>query len=145
MSLYLATVADAISKISISGITVKDKDQLAAAWTGQTNVLYPNPNEPGWISDFSVVYNVAGGLETAAYTLNYRFLSTQIGDLSTFPAEYSSLVDKVSSILDALMAAVESIDSVTVRVSGVSVGARIDPSENQYHGADISLSIVEGH
>jgi hypothetical protein len=143
-TLYLANIADAISSISISGVTVKDKDQVSASWLAQPNVLFPNVEN--WIDNFTLAYNILDGVETVSYTLNYRFLSTQIGDLATFPVAFSDLVDKVSTILGALVDVLSPYsDNVTMKVTSVQIGGRTDPVGNEYHGADISLAIEESH
>lgn len=75
-SLHLADVANAISQISIAGVTVKDKDEIAGSWTSLPNVLYPKPD--GWITDFVIRFDAmphgVAALSTVLYHLNYRFL-----------------------------------------------------------------------
>lgn len=143
-TLYLASIADAISNTSISGVTVKDKDQVAASWESAPDVLYPNPEN--WISNFTPVYDVTGNLETAAYTMNYRLLTTLVGDFATFPAAISDLVDKISLVLGALVDVINPYSAnVEMKISGVSTGPKEDPAGNMYHGADISLAIEETH
>src|SRR3990172_8976142 len=97
VSLNLANVANAIAAISIPDVTVKDKDEIVGNWTPLPNVLYPNPYD--WITDFGIEYVTVMQGATAkmdiSYTLNYRFLGVQVGDISTFPASYSALVDKL--------------------------------------------------
>lgn len=146
VSLNLSNVADAIAAISISGVTVKDKDQIIANWTPLPNVLYPQPD--GWITGFSIEYVTVMQGATAkmdiSYTLNYRFLGTQAGDISTFPAAYSSLVDKLILIINALIALDAPYEgSVELKIGGVEIGPRIDPAGNNFFGADIALNIKE--
>lgn len=145
-SLYLANIADAISSITISGVTVKDKDQLSGAWLSLPNVLYPNPDN--WISGFAIKYDAlmqgASAPLTVTYTLNYRFLGVQVGDMATFPVSYSALVDKVVAIINAIEAVYAPYSGrVEMILGGVSIGARTDPAGNSYFGADIALNISE--
>jgi hypothetical protein len=145
-TLLLSSIADAISNISISGVTVKDRDQIAGSWVSTPNVLYPNPD--GWITDFTIDYKaIIRGASAPAnfrYTLNYRFLGVQVGDLATMPVSYSALVDKVVAIINAIFAVDAPYSGgVDMVITGVSLGPKTDPAGNQYYGADISLSVEE--
>lgn len=145
-SLSLAGVADAISSITISGVTVKDKDQLSGTWLSLPNVLYPNPDN--WITNFAIRYDAlmqgAAAPATITYTLNYRFLGVQVGDIGAFPVSYSALVDKVIAIINAIEAVYAPYTGkVEMILGGVSIGARTDPAGNNYFGADIALNISE--
>jgi len=146
MTLYLSNIADSISQISIAGVTVKDKDQIVGDWLSTPFVLYPNPET--WISGLSIRYDTvlqgSAAPSTISYTLNYRFLSVQVGDISTFPVSYSQVVDKVILIVNAIIANDAPYSGrVEMRIGGVSVGPKTDPVGNNYFGADFSLLITE--
>lgn len=148
VSLYLQSITNAIAAISVSGVTVKDSDEIIASWVGTPNILYPNPNDDGFITNFRIQYDsIMQGADapmTIGYTLNYRFLGTQIGDLATFPAEYANIVAKVAVIVNALIAVPAPYSGrVELRIGGVAVGAKADPVGNMYHGADFALNITE--
>ena len=145
-SLNLANIADAIAAISISGVTVKDKDQIAASWVSTPNVLYPNPD--GWVTDFRLEYQAiprgAAAPVNVFYTLNYRFLGVQVGDMATLPVSYSDLVSKVIAIINAVVAVHAPYDGgVNLEVQGVDLGPMTDPADNQYYGADLAFSVEE--
>ena len=146
VSLLLANIADSISQISVSGVTVKDVDQIMPTWESTPNVLYPKPD--GWISNFNVDFkSILQGTSAAmdiGYTLTYRFLGTEVGDLSTFPVAYANIVTKLVLILNALLALDAPYSGrVELIVGGVNIGPMIDPAGNQFHGADITLNIKE--
>lgn len=148
VSLYLQSITNAIAAISISGVTVKDSDEIVASWAGTPNILYPNPNDDGFITNFRIQYDsIMQGADapmTIGYTLNYRFLGTQIGDLATFPAEYANIVSKVAVIVNALITVPAPYSGrVELTIGGVTVGAKADPVGNMYHGADFALNITE--
>jgi len=148
VSLYLANITNAIESISISGVTVMDKDEISPSWLGQPNVLYPNPNNDGFVTNFNIRFDsVLQGTNapmTIGYTLNYRFLGTQVGDLSSFTLAYSNVIDKVVAIINAVIAVPAPYSGrVELIVSGVSIGAVADPAGNAYHGADLSFAITE--
>jgi hypothetical protein len=143
---YLSNIADSISSISISGVTVKDRDLLAGSWVSIPNVLYPNPD--GWITGFSVDYKALMQGTTApldlSYTLNYRFLGVQVGDMATFGVSYSALIDKVMLIINAIITNPAPYSGrVEMKLGDVSLGAKDDPAGNQYFGADFALLITE--
>lgn len=147
-TLYLSNIADAISSIIVSGVTVKDVDQLSMNWQGQANILYPNPNPPGFVSNFSMVFDsILQGAESAMtirYALNYRFLGTAIGDAGTFTQAYAGVVSKLVLIVNAILATPAPYDGRVEMVLGaVDIGAKTDPAGNQFHGADFSLLITE--
>lgn len=148
MNLMLTNITDAIAAISVSGVTIKDVDQISGAWNAQPNVLFPNPD--AFISGFTIEYDALMQGSTApmtiTYTLSYRFLSVQIGDISAFPASYNQLVGKVTAIINAFVSVFAPYSGrVEMVVSGVSLGARQDPAGNNYFGADILLNITEMH
>lgn len=146
VSLLLTSITGAIDNINVSGVVIKNYNGVAASWQSQPNVLYPNPE--GFITDFALSFptNLRGASapQDVAYTLNYRFLGSEVGDLSQMPNEYSLMIDKLVLILNAL----QGVDApysglVEMEVVGVTVGARADPAGNIFHGADIALRITE--
>lgn len=146
VALKLSSIADAISGISISGVTVKDKDQIVGNWESIPFVLYPQPD--GWITGFRIDYaTVMQGADAKMdiyYTLNYRFLSTQVGDISTFPVSYSTLVDNIVLIINAIIAnPAPYAGNVEMTITDVSIGPRTDPAGNNYFGADFAVNIKE--
>ncbi len=81
---------------------------------------------------------------TVFYTLNYRLLTQQIGDIATFPAAYSDLVDKVVTVLNAVIGTPAPYSGkVELIAASVEIGGREDLAGNQYHGADFAFSIKE--
>ena len=145
--LNLANITNSIATISVTGVTIKDKDEVVGNWTPLPNVLYPNPNN--WISDFEIGYvtNLRGSTAKAdiSYTLNYRFLGTQSGDLATFPVALSALVDKVILIINAIFAVHAPYSGkVDMELVGISSpGPLPDPAGNLFFGCDIALRITE--
>jgi len=147
-ALQLTNITNAIAALSIPGVTIKDVDELAASWVSTPNVLYPNPNEPGFITDFDLQYDsILQGAESAmtvSYTLNYVFLGTQVGDLGTFTAAYGHVVTKLVAIIDAIVSLHAPYSgAIMLKLGNVSIGPKIDPVGNQYHGAEFSMLIQE--
>lgn len=146
ISSLLANITDAIAGISVTGVTIRDKDELAGSFIAKPNTLYPNPE--GFITDFGLEYESftrgASALVNIRYTLNYRFIGTAVGDLGTMGAAYSDMLNKVVLIINAMITATAPYDGkVDMELGAVTVGAREDPAGNVYHGADIPLKISE--
>lgn len=148
MSLMLESVCTAISNLSITGVTIKDADEIAASWQSLPNVLYPNINEPGFVTGFSLEYvTVLRGASAPVnvhYTLNYRFLGTALGDSPIIGVAYGNVLDKFILIIAAIMGEASPYSGkVQMELGEVSIGAKADPVGNSYHGADFALNIVE--
>jgi len=105
ISSLLTTVTGDIANLSISGVKIVNYNGIVASWIAQPNVLYPNPEN--FITNFRVEYQSflhgASAQVNFNYTLNYRFLGTQLGNLSNFPVAYSAVVDKYLLILAAIV------------------------------------------
>lgn len=146
-TLYISDITEAISNISVAGVTVKDVDELAGSWVTKPNILYPNPNG-SFITGFNVRLDTmlqgANAPMTFGYTLNYRFLGAQVGDMATFSRAYSDVVTKLALIVNAIIATPAPYSGRIEMVLGeVSIGAKEDPAGNMYHGADFALNITE--
>jgi len=146
VSLLLPNITAAIDDISVAGVVIKNYSGIAASWISQPHVMYPNPE--GFITDFSIEFATllrgASAPQDATYTLNYRYLGSEVGDLSQMPQEYSEMIAKVVLILNAFMGVDAPYSGlVEMEVTGVTVGARSDPAGNMFHGADIALRITE--
>lgn len=142
----LENITQAISEISVAGVTVKDVDEISASWVSTNNVLYPHPES--FMTNFSTVYQSFGRGSLAQvdfkYTLNYRFLSTQIGDMANFTKAYAQLINKVLLIIAEMVETHAPYDGrVNLEIGAVTFGPRIDPAGNSFHGADIALNITE--
>lgn len=145
IALYLTDITDAIRQLSISGVTVRDYNEVVSSWRSMPHVLYPNPENFLVITGVSYPSLLQGGNAPVdlSYTLNYRYLATQIsGDGNVIG--WDGMIEKIKLIVAALL----EVDSpysgrVEMRLGSVSVGAKEDPAGNMYHGADIALSITE--
>lgn len=143
----LLTVADSISKISVSGVTVLDADQLPESALSRLPVLFLQPENP--ISDVTFERVSFGGGGTAkmdfTYTLNYRLLYSVVGSGGGLLANYSQMLAKVELILEAIFANDNLTGAVDVQLAGMNTnGPFTDPAgEIMYHGAEFSLRIME--
>lgn len=146
-NLALSSVTAAIAGLTITGVTVRDTDKIAASWQSVSNVLYPNPSQDGFITGFTMAYDlyVDDTLSPVqvSYTLHYRFLGSQIGDMTNFSTAYGGVATKLATIIPAMVGAAMAVADVTIELGEVTIGNKQDPAGNQYHGADFALNIVE--
>lgn len=145
-SLKLSEIADAISNISISGVVVKDVNQLSASWVSQPDVLYPHPDQfvTGYSETFVSLLRGTNAPVDVSYTLNYRFLHVQVGETASLYSEYPVLVARVKTIIDAIQAVHAPYSGgMDMTIGDIDIGPKDDPAGNQYFGADIALNIVE--
>lgn len=148
ISSLLSSITNAIAALSITGVTIRDRDEIPAAFNGQANVLYPSPSQPEFVTNFRPVYRSftrgASAQVDLSYTLNYRFLGTPVGSMGNFTKAYADLVDKVLLILAEMIETTAPYDGrVDMEVAAVTFGPRSDPSGAMFHGADIALSVTE--
>lgn len=142
ISCSLATVADSISKLSISGITIRDIDALATSWLALPNVLYPRPD--GFVSNISVTAtDMARGGYELRYTLTYRYLFTQLGNDAVLFAGYATFMANLVLIINSIITNHNLTGAIDLTLGGVSVGPLQDPAGNMYHGADIQINVLE--
>jgi len=144
MALAIATVVDAISGLTVTGLTIKDMDQIPGAAEMRSATLLPLPD---FLTNYEFERNSVGGGSiakmTVYYQLNYRLLYKPAG--AGRAIEYfDNMVSMVGLIMDAVMA----IDTMsgTVDITPVSVtnmGLVNDPADNPFYGCDIAFRIME--
>ena len=144
VSVQLATICDSIAGLTISGVTIADKDQITVSRIGQAAVLSPRPD--GFISGMQLTIDSTGTgatrKATLKYTLNYRYYHCAIGNLDF--ASYSACVDKLITIINAILTNDTVTGCVDLELAGVTdIGPVSDPAGNSFHGADIALNITE--
>lgn len=145
MSLQIATIANSISRLSVSGLTLLDVDEIPPVVDPRVSTLLPLPN---YITDFEMVRDSFGSSDakmTVVYTLNYRLFYKPVGTGRITTIEgVSGLVEMVGLVLDAVLA-IDTLDgAVDITPQDVTnMGIVNDPSDNQWHGCDIALRVTE--
>ena len=146
VSVSLATVADSIAGLSISGVTIKDIDQIPDNASMLCPLLIPNPS--GFVTDISPSFESFGSNGSArmnlSYTLNYTFLHSQIGSGINAFSSYSDLISKLVSVFVAVMSNDKITGAVDIRLQGISsIGVVTDPAQNEYWGVQFSFRVLE--
>jgi len=143
----MVTIADSISKLSITGINIRDLDKIPAVVRNRDcPILYPRPD--GFISGFEPDRITTGDGSSAKmdvrYTLTYTFLESPIGSDRGLFGVYPSFVANVAKILDAILLNDKITGAVDIRAVDVGAfGPVADPAGNAFHGCDIAIEILE--
>jgi len=147
MSLAIVTVADSISKLSVSGVTIKDLDDIPTTVRNRDcPILYPRPD--GFISGLAVErMSMASGASAqlnVTYTLNYRFLFAKIGTERGLFAVVPTMVAKVALIMDRMLVSDSITGLIDLQVFDIGeFGPVSDPMGNMFHGCDFSFECLE--
>ncbi len=142
----IATVADSISNLSISGVTIKDIDQIPDSARMLTPLIIPRL--PRFITDISVTFDTFGSNGTPKistnYTLNYMFIYCEVGSgLGSFGI-FGGLISKLSTILDTINSNDAISGAVDTKLSGIGdIGVITDPAGNEFWGLEFSLRVLE--
>lgn len=141
----IATVADSIAGLTISGVTIKDIDQIPDTARLLCPLLIPKPDN--FVTDISVTFETFGSNGGAKintnYTLNYVFLFCEVGGVSSFAA-FGGLVTKLSAILVAINSNDTITGAVDVKINSIgNIGVITDPAGIEYWGLEFGLRVLE--
>lgn len=141
----LSTVTAHIAGLTISGVNVKDIDDLADSYTVRDcPVMFPFSWSDGTITRDSQGPGSAG-LKTLVYRITYLYLHQPVGATRFL----SGAMPGIAANLAAIYTALETNDApgsatVDMRLIGFSpVGEYADPAGNQYLGCELTLEIME--
>ena len=137
-----ATVTNSIAALSISGVTVKDSDQITASRLGQSAILAPRPDR--FVTNLTIEPDELSKQKlTVRYTLNYVYYHCPIGSTLNF-ADYANILTNLSAIIAALLENHNITGAVDTENPAISdIGPVLDPAGNVYHGCVISITIVQ--
>ena len=143
----LEDVASALADLSISGVTVRDIDNIHANAKTILPVLYPVPN--GFITDLAWSRESFGDDNVRAmnltYILHYKYLHAIVGSGGGLLTVYARMIENIIKILQAIFTDSNLGGAVDVTLNTISdIGVHTDPAgELQYHGVDITLKVME--
>jgi hypothetical protein len=146
MALAISTIANSISGLTVSGVIIKDIDEVPESGDDRSAILYPKPD--GFVTDLRVQPDSFGTASTRKYTvtyaLHYMLVGSPIGSGRGIFDKYSDMVGKAFAVLDAAIAAVGLVGAVEFSVQGVSnFGPVADNSGNPWHGCEIAFLVTE--
>jgi len=142
----LSTIADSISGLVVTGVTMLDLDQIPEAVDPRRPTFYPWPD--GWVSGLEVERNSTGSLGTAKmtvhYVLHYRFCYAPIGSGRGLNDVYPDMVAKAVLLLNKVLD--NDIFSGLVDfelAEALAFGVVEDPAGNKFYGCDLALRVME--
>lgn len=146
VSVSLATVADSIAGLSISGVNVRDIDKIPDNASMLTPLLIPQPN--GFVTDIAPTFESFGSNAAQkmnlAYTLNYVFLHSQVGSGISAYSAYADLIADFVTIVNAVMSNDRISGAVDIRLQSIgNIGVINDPADNEYWGIQFSFRVLE--
>lgn len=142
----IATVADSISKLSISGVTLRDIDQIPAAAQMLCPIFFPQPS--AFVTDLSFTRQSFGGGGAEKldcnYTLNYVYLHCKAGSGINAFAPYAGIITKLELILETIMTNDTVTGAVDLQIGAIGdIGVIQDPAGNEYWGLLCAINILE--
>ena len=147
MALAFATICDSIAGISVSGVTIKDINEIPESVTVRDcPIMYPEPD--GFISGLTYTRDSTGSgsvaLATVNYNMTYAFLYTSVGSGRGLFDVYDDMLTKVGLIIDAIIIS-DGITGVVDLTIGdaIQFGAVPDPAGNMFIGTRLVFQIVE--
>lgn len=145
MALAAVTIADSIAGLSVSGVTIKDLDQIPQEVQARDcPILFPDPSR--YVSDLSVGVDSFGSgsaKKTVKYMLNYVFLYSETGVGRGLADNAAGVVTKVMLILDAFLANDALTGSIDITPLTTTAGVVNDPSGKPFYGALLSFAVTE--
>jgi hypothetical protein len=145
MGLHLATVADSIAGLTVSGVTIKDIDQIPPDVTRLTPILFPEPLN--YVTNFSMSRDSTGtdtdARKTAVYDLNYTFCFSPVGSDRPL-ALYNEMVAKVVLIVNDILENSTITGCVDIELQNIpAFGPVPDPAGNMYDGCRLAFTVTD--
>jgi hypothetical protein len=138
------TVANSISNVALTGITILDLDEIPVNALMVCPVLFPRPD--GYVSNLTVTNNAFGSGAakpiTLEYDLTYVYAHCPIGANLDFGV-YNGMVSNSAAIMSKFIES-DAIAGVTdLTIGAVTFGPVVDPAGNSYHGCEVVFHIQQ--
>lgn len=143
MSLAIRTVADSIAGITITGLDIKDLDEIPSVVKPRDcPMIIPAPN---FVSTFRPTrVDLTTAEQDYEYTLVYRLLSAPVGSGRGIHELYDTMVSNLASFLDAVVTNHAVTGAVDIEAANVSVFGVVEgPGGGSFHGCDIYIDVLE--
>jgi hypothetical protein len=146
MALAIATVTNSIAALSVSGLTIKDIDEIPSSAVGRNlPIMFPNP--AGFVNNFDAQKATTGeGVNSkwdVSYELNYLILYAASGAGRGLEL-FAPTVSLAFAVMDAVMICNPIAGAVLLRPGTIGVpGAITDPSGGEFYGVQVSFRVLE--
>lgn len=140
------TVSAAIAALSISGVTLKDIDEIPESAQMLTPLIVPRPND--FITNIKPEAKSFGSngseLMDVSYSLNYVFCYTEIGSGINAFAPYSGLLSMLILIINTILNNDKVNGLVDIQLESIGdIGSVEDFAGNKFWGCNFSLRCLE--
>lgn len=148
MSLDSAAITTAIAAMSVSGVTIKDTDEIPSIiYDRDCPMLFPAPGD--WIDGSSAAVDDETTFGTATSrmwvvhrTFHYIYIHSEVNSARGYYEVYGNAADDIENIAVALM----QLDISNVDVESVShnkIGTMKSPNEKSFVGCDFNITFRE--
>ena len=141
----LTTVTNSIAALSITGVTVKDSDEITdSLGMSGTALLVPRPDN--FLTGLSIVRGELSGQNlTVRYTLNYQYFHCVIGGgLGGIFSVYQGMLTNIGKIIVAFSNDATLTGAIDNGYPNFGrLGPIQDASGNKYHGCEVSIPITQ--
>lgn len=147
MALALTTITNSIAALSVSGVTIKDVDEIPnEVLDRECPMVIPKPD--GFVSNFKpervTLGSGSGAKWNVNYNLTYRLLYAKVGTGRGLFDLYSGFAVKAMLFVDAVMDNDALTGTVDITLDNISdFGPVVDPAGITFHGCDFTFSVLE--
>jgi len=144
MTLAITTVTNSIAALSVTGLTIKDIDEIPqGVMDRDCPILTPNPDN--FITKFEAKPDTLDKSKwTVEYELNYLLLYAVVGSgRTTVMEKFSGMVSKAFAFIDAVAAALTLTGSVDWEPGVVDSFDVVTIGENSFHSCHVNMHITE--
>lgn len=136
------TLTNSIAALSISGVTVKDADEINVNNLRNPSTLYPRPRD--FITDIAVSPDELSKQKlTMRYTMHYEYYYLPIGSTLSFE-KYNTLLTNIAAILSSILNNHIISGAMDTELPAVeNIGVIVDPAGNSFFGCAISLRVMQ--
>jgi hypothetical protein len=144
MTLVITTITNSIAALSITGLTIKDIDEIPQGVLDRDcPILTPNPDN--FVTKFKVEPDTLDKSKwTVSYELNYLLLYAVVGSGRTTSMEkFSGMVSKAFSFIDAVAAAMALTGAVDWSPGVIDGFDIVTIGQNNFHSCHVNILIWE--
>ena len=147
MALSTTTITNSIAALSITGVTIKDIDEVPDKVEGRDcPILFPEPD--GFLSNPTVTPMSTGtagsGYFDVEYDMRYTFLYKPVGAGRGLLATYPTMLSYALAIVDKIVVSDTVTGAVNLTFAGFEdFGAATDPAGNIFIGTRMLFHVLE--
>ena len=146
MALQTTAIITSIAGYTVTGVTIRDADAMYDEVKRRDTPLLMLA--PGWFGSIKYKYDAFGtgavAPLTMTYILGWRFFFKETGVERGLKDIAQGFTQKVTAIIDAVIAADATSDAIHLQVVRVSkIDTVLDPVGNSFWGCDIDIEITE--